>query len=133
MSSQLTAELAHYRELEVAAHARRAHRRPELLDKTDRPRRRPSIRGHRVAIALALGLSIGGGTATISAAAGATGGPAAHAAGAVGASSRSTISYRQFAREIRTLQAKGYRQTSCTVGGTTMYSPRTHRTVLVAA
>ncbi len=108
MSPHLNAEVIRARQLEIAASAVHAHHRHELSAMSDRPRRFHVTRLRGAAVALGACLAVvGTGVATADA----------------GASAHKSPGQLQY--QIRSLEAKGYVQTSCEVGSTRMFNPRT--------
>jgi hypothetical protein len=109
MSPHHNAEVIRARQLEIAASAAHAHHGHELRTMVDRPRR-VSVRLRAAGIALGVCLAVAGtGVATASA----------------GTSQRLTPGQLQY--HIRSLEADGYVPSSCRVGSTRLFNPRTHR------
>jgi hypothetical protein len=119
MSPQLNYQIARARQNEIAAHTAHAHHRPDA-ESTTKPRRPITQRIARILVPVGVSLAATAGVMVNVA----QGSPQP-------ASSASHVSAQQVAREIGALEAKGYVQTSCVVGGTLMRSSRTGQTRLV--
>ena len=118
MSSQLSAEVASTSQIEIAARAPHAPNQGDACAAGGRTRGRKT-RIRRGAVAIALGLSLascGGAIATAS---------------ELGTRVQLRPSTSRFEQQIRSLEARGYVQESCTLKGTAMYNPRMHNTVTV--
>jgi hypothetical protein len=119
MSSHPYFEIARARQNEIATRTIHAHHRSDI-DAINGPRRPVA---HRIGQAVAaLGVCLVATTAVAISGADANSRPAK--------ASRHT-SAAQLAQKIAALEAKGYVQTSCTVGGTLMSDYRTGQSVLV--
>ena len=121
MSPHQHYEIARSRQQEIVSSAINSHRADAGRIQASR---RPSVR-HRVGqFAAVLGVCVAAGTAVTAVDAQSNQHPSKQHAGHVSA--------QQLARRIRALEAKGYVQTSCTVGGTLMTNYTTGQSMTVA-
>jgi hypothetical protein len=120
MSQQLHFEVAHARQLEIVSRAINSHRSHARRTDIDRHR---SV-GHRlVQVVAVLGVGVAAGIPFTVTGAHSNQRPMNQHAGHVSA--------QQLAREIRSLETKGYAPASCTVGGTLMRNYSTGQSVTV--
>ena len=121
MSPFLQYEIARAQQNEIEARVTRAHHRHDLGASSCQSRRSIKFRIGRAVAAVGVCAAIS--TALAAGGAPANPGPADHG---------THVSARQFSEEIRTLERKGYMQSSCTINGTEMRNPSTGQVVTVS-
>jgi hypothetical protein len=126
-SPQLHTPSIQVRQDERAAKALNAQQSPPLNDAGKRPPRRPTSRSRRIAIATTVAIGLGAGIAAM--------GPStSHAPETISRGPSSALSTRvphvgvtsaSFVRRVHALEARGYVEVACQVGGNLMFNPRT--------
>jgi hypothetical protein len=134
-SRQLHTEQSQLRQGEIAAESVHAKHSPERRDARTRRQRGPAFRGRRLAIAVAAAVGVASGSAAIATVASHTQDASTPGlrAGTSAPALRVGETSSSFVSRIRALEARGYMDITCQVGGDLMFNPRTHRYETVRA